>query len=44
MRVGCGAVTALVVCCIQDTSMPVCESDHSALVVVGGRRLRRLYS
>lgn len=40
VRVGCGAVGALVVACTQDTSMPVCESDGSAaaavLVEVGG--------
>jgi hypothetical protein len=41
VRVGCGAVGALVAC-IQDTSMPVCESLGGA--VVGGGRLRRLYS
>lgn len=55
MRVGCGAVGALVVSCTEDTSMPVCESDGGAaagvllvvvvVVVVGVERLRpRLYS
>lgn len=50
MRVGCGAVGALVVSCTEDTSMPVCESDGDAaigvvlvvvVVVVGVEGLRR---
>lgn len=48
VRVGCGAVGALVMACTQDTSMPVCVSDGGAaaavLVVVGVERQRRLHS
>ena len=51
VRVGCSAVGALVLACTQDTSMPVCRSDCGAAaavlvveIVVGGERLRRLYS
>jgi hypothetical protein len=48
VRVGCGAVGALVVACTQDTSMPVCEWYGGAAVVVlmvavVDERLLRLY-
>jgi len=45
-----GAVTALVVACTRDTSMPVCGSEGGAVVVVivvvvvDCERLRRVYS